>query len=136
MVWEGHGGPIDRRPYPDCVGLSLAHLPQENNKEAAGCQVGVLPAMGPIGPAAGPATSRRFLLGPIQPMPVTRSTYIARGLSFQIIFCLLKMAKIIRSTLLLLVKQLIGRVRRLTSLNTRSMIFVVLSFTHISLGHS
>ena len=26
-----------------------------------------LSAMGPIGPAAGPATSRRFLLGPINP---------------------------------------------------------------------
>ena len=41
---------------------------------AAGCKCGGLAAMGRIGPAAGPATSRRFLLGPIRPMPATRST--------------------------------------------------------------
>jgi len=29
--------------------------------------------MGPIGPAAGPAISRRFLPGPIQPMAATRA---------------------------------------------------------------
>ena len=96
----------------------------------------VLSGMGPIGPAAGPATSRRFLLGPIRPMPATRSTYFAKGLSFQIMFCRLNMAKIIRSTLLQLVKQLIGRVHRLTSRKTLSIMFVVLSFFHSTLGHS
>jgi hypothetical protein len=43
----------------------------KSGEMAAGCKFGVLPAMGPIGPAASPATSRRFFLGPIQPMAAT-----------------------------------------------------------------
>ncbi len=42
-------------------------MPVNGGPYAGGCKFGVLSAMGPIGPAAGPATSRRFLLGPINP---------------------------------------------------------------------
>jgi len=38
---------------------------------AAGYKFWVLSAMVPIWPAAGPATSRRFLLGPTGPMAAT-----------------------------------------------------------------
>jgi len=62
------------------IDVSLTNCQCDEAKRAGPASSQGLPGMGPIGPAAGPATSRRFLLGPIGPMPVTRSTDLPAAL--------------------------------------------------------